>query len=167
MVRLTITTWVIILAGVSANKLSTHEKTKTGSADGMSTEKRTTNKVSAIGVSPLKTSAYGMSKENMSTNKVSAVEMSARNVSANKRSKENVSAKTSAHMLGDKRSSVEMPTDRGSADNVTKNKMTTNKVSAREKSASNESKKIKHWRQTSAHDTNIDQTSGKNLGKRI
>ena len=92
MVRLTITTWVIILAGVSANKLSTHEKTKTGSADGVSTEKRTTNKVSAIGVSALETSAYGVSKENMSTNKVSAVEVSARNVSANKRSKENVSA---------------------------------------------------------------------------
>ena len=167
MVRLTITTWVIILAGVSANKLSTHEKTKTGSADGMSTEKRTTNKVSAIGVSPLKTSAYGMSKENMSTNKVSAVEMSARNVSANKRSKENVSAVTSAHMLGDKRSSVEMPTDRGSADNVTKNKMTTNKVSGREKSASNKAKKIKHWRQPRANDTNMDQTSSKSLGIRI
>lgn len=167
MVRLTITTWVIILAGVSANKLSTHEKTKTGSADGVSTEKRTTNKVSAIGVSALKTSAYGVSKENMSTNKVSAVEVSARNVSANKRSKENVSAKTSADMLGDKRSTVEMSTDRESAENVTKNKMTTNKVSAREKSASNESKKIKHWRQTSANDTNMDQTSSKSLGKRI
>ena len=167
MVRLTITTWVIILAGVSANKLSTHEKTKTGSADGVSTEKRTTNKVSAIGVSALKTSAYGVSKENMSTNKVSAVEMSARNVSANKRSKENVSAVTSAHMLGDKRSSVEMPTDRGSADDVTKNKMTTNKVSAREESANNESKRMKHWRQTSAYDMNMDQTSSKSLGKRI
>ena len=166
MVRLTITTWVIILAGVSANKLSTHEKTKTGSADGVSTEKKTTNKVSAIGVSALKTSAYGVSKENMSTNKVSAVEVSARNVSANKRSKENVSAETSADMLGDKRSTVEMPTDRESAENVTKNKMTTNKVSAREKSASNESKKIKHWGQTSANDTNMDQSS-KSLGKRI
>ena len=167
MVRLTITTWVIILAGVSANKLSTHGKTKTGSADGMSTGKRTTNKVSAIGVSPWKTSAYGTSKENMSTNKVSAVEMSARNVSANKRSKENVSAVTSAHMLGDKRSSVEMPTDRESAENVTKNKMTTNKVSAREESANNESKRMKHWRQTSAYDMNMDQTSSKSLGKRI
>ena len=163
MVRLTITTWVIILAGVSANKLSTHEKTKTGSADGVSTEKRTTNKVSAIGVSALKTSAYGVSKENMSTNKVSAIKVSARNVSANKRSKENVSAETSADMLEDKRSTVELPTDRESAENVTKNKMTTNKVSAREKSASNESK---HWKQTSANNTNMDQ-SNKSLGKRI
>ena len=102
MVRLTITTWVIILAGVSANKLSTQEKTKTKSTNGVSAGKRTTNGVSAIGVSALKASAYGVSKGNMSTNKVSAEKVSAISASAVEESASNVSAEMSADMLGHK-----------------------------------------------------------------